>query len=606
MMKKIGLTTVLCMLLLLWTIPTALAASEREPNDSSGTATAIEVNTEVTGNLSESSDKDYYRFTLTQPGTIQVRFEQPASGSSYLHLYEVDAGGGLSEFDSVTYSSNSSAPTGSFTQTTNRYRVPAGEYYILLENRSVANFSSADYTLYINYTAEPGDEYEKEYNDTSSTANQIATNTTITGNLSNSSDKDYYTFALTEPGCIQVIFEQPANGAYYVWLYEVNAAGSLDEIFSTSYLASGSSPTGSFSQASNRYRVPAGTYYVLIEHRAYSDFSNDDYTLTVNYTAEPGKGYEKEYNDASSTANQIDINTPIVGNLSDSSDKDYFKFTLSQTAEAQVKFEQPVDGNYTVRLYEVSAGGSLNQIESSTYAAESASTGTVVRTGEAHSLAGGEYYVLVEQRTYYAHSDEDYTLTILSDDPSGVSSSTYTDVNPGDWFYDAVELVTAQGLFSGTSDTEFSPNTNMTRAMFVTVLGRLAEQSGETVTGYSNTFTDVPAGQWYSDYVSWAAAKELVEGYDQSTFGTGDNITREQMAVLMIRFSDYMDIELNTSGTVRFTDMASVSDWARDGVLDAASAGLINGHEDGSFGPKDTATRAQVATVFMNFLNNYF
>ena len=113
-------------------------------------------------------------------------------------------------------------------------------------------------------------------------------------------------------------------------------------------------------------------------------------------------------------------------------------------------------------------------------------------------------------------------------------TNPFTDVKTGDWYYDAVKYASQNGLFNGTTATTFGPNTDMTRAMLVTVLYRL--EGKPTVTG-TNTFTDVKSGEWYTDAVLWANANNIVGGYGNGLFGTNDSVTREQMALLLHRYA---------------------------------------------------------------------
>ena len=137
--------------------------------------------------------------------------------------------------------------------------------------------------------------------------------------------------------------------------------------------------------------------------------------------------------------------------------------------------------------------------------------------------------------------------------------------------------------------------------MFVTILGRLAEQNDKAVTGFSSPFQDVPDGQWYTQYVAWAADKGIVFGYSDTVFAPDDPVTREQMAAIMVRYCDYMGIELGDEIEIAFSDADDISQWAKDIVGRAAAAGLMQG-SNGRFSPKDTATRAEVAQLFTNFL----
>jgi uncharacterized repeat protein (TIGR02543 family) len=181
----------------------------------------------------------------------------------------------------------------------------------------------------------------------------------------------------------------------------------------------------------------------------------------------------------------------------------------------------------------------------------------------------------------------------------------FDDVDDGVWYAEAVNYNYKQSLMKGTDERIFSPGANLTRAMFVTVLGRLAEQKLEEVTsGFDNPFADVPEETWYTQYVAWAATKGIVLGYSPTRFGPNDLVTREQMAALLIRFCDYMGIELGDEIVINFTDADSISDWARESVNRAVAAGLMQG-SDNLFRPKATASRAEVAQLFMNFMKAY-
>lgn len=178
----------------------------------------------------------------------------------------------------------------------------------------------------------------------------------------------------------------------------------------------------------------------------------------------------------------------------------------------------------------------------------------------------------------------------------------FTDVKSGSWFYDAVKYAYAQGLMTGTSATTFAPNGTMNRAMIVTVLYRL--EKSPAVTGASK-FTDVPAGQWYSDAVAWAAANKIVNGYDETTFGPMNAVTREQMAAILFRYEQVKGLENVTleENLNRFPDQNKISAYAIPALQWAVGQKIINGNADGTLDPTGTATRAQVAQIFTNLLN---
>lgn len=177
----------------------------------------------------------------------------------------------------------------------------------------------------------------------------------------------------------------------------------------------------------------------------------------------------------------------------------------------------------------------------------------------------------------------------------------FTDVHESDWFYDDVVFAYENGLFSGTSDTTFSPNTSMTRAMLVTVLYRLEGQPA--VNGRSG-FSDVQYNGYYEDAVTWAADNGIVNGTSASTFSPNANVTREQMAAILYRYAQYKKYNTAASSSLNgFTDHASVSGYAAASLEWAVAEKLVNGSA-GKLMPTGNATRAQVAAILHRFVEN--
>lgn len=154
---------------------------------------------------------------------------------------------------------------------------------------------------------------------------------------------------------------------------------------------------------------------------------------------------------------------------------------------------------------------------------------------------------------------------------------------------------------NGMGGFTFAPETTMTRAMFVTVIGRLAGINTATYT--QSSFSDVDIGQWYGPYVAWASQNGIITGYDDGTFRPSASITREQMAVIIVRYAAYAGITLGAvSEEMQFADASSISSWAVIAVKTAQRAGLINGKPGGIFDPAGTATRAEVCTVIYRLI----
>lgn len=177
----------------------------------------------------------------------------------------------------------------------------------------------------------------------------------------------------------------------------------------------------------------------------------------------------------------------------------------------------------------------------------------------------------------------------------------FTDVKTADWYYDAVQYVYEKGMMTGTGAATFSPNSTTSRGMIVTILHRLEG----TPSAVGAAFTDVPAGQWYTDAVAWASANEIVDGYGNGKFGPDDPITREQMATILYRYSRYKGYDTTVSGSLSgFSDAAKTSSYAANAMGWAVGTGLIAGMDDGTLAPQGNATRAQAATIFMRYCEN--
>ena len=176
----------------------------------------------------------------------------------------------------------------------------------------------------------------------------------------------------------------------------------------------------------------------------------------------------------------------------------------------------------------------------------------------------------------------------------------FTDIT-GHWAADNILFAASRGLLSGTSDTTFSPNTGMTRGMFVTALGRLAGINPDSYK--TGKFTDVKADAYYAPYVNWAAQNGIVEGVTATTFAPDTNINREQMAVIMANYAKKLGYDLpKTLQAVTFADNAQISSWAKNAVRTMQQAGILSGKNGNKFDPKGTATRAEVATVLRRFV----
>ena len=186
----------------------------------------------------------------------------------------------------------------------------------------------------------------------------------------------------------------------------------------------------------------------------------------------------------------------------------------------------------------------------------------------------------------------------------GVASpweNPFADVSEFDWFYDAVQFVRENGLMVGTGDTIFSPWTNTSRGMIVTILHRLEELPEASAV---NPFDDVAAGKWYTDAVVWAAEQGIVKGNGKGQFGPEDAITREQMAVILMNYAKFKGYDVSKSADLsKYTDAGSISSWAKDAISWANATALIQG-DGAKLTPTGNAERCQVAAILQRFIEN--
>ena len=184
------------------------------------------------------------------------------------------------------------------------------------------------------------------------------------------------------------------------------------------------------------------------------------------------------------------------------------------------------------------------------------------------------------------------------------SDFPFTDVAEGAWYYDAVAYAWENDLMTGTSATTFAPGVTTDRAMLATLLWRL---EGSPSVDYLMDFDDVAEGLWYSEAVRWAASEGVVTGVgDGSSFAPTGAITREQMAVMLYRYAQYKDYDVTGSADLSgYADADSVSGWAEYAVEWAVNAGLISGTSATTLSPQGSATRAEVATILMRFVEAF-
>ena len=180
----------------------------------------------------------------------------------------------------------------------------------------------------------------------------------------------------------------------------------------------------------------------------------------------------------------------------------------------------------------------------------------------------------------------------------------FKDVSKNDWFYSSVMYVNKNGLMTGLNETEFGPVQSLARAQFAMILYRM---NGSPAVDYTNKFKDVSAGIWYTDPIMWASNKGVVTGYSNGNFGPGDNINREQMAVMMYRYAKTQGYDVSASVALgNYTDGVNVSGFAKQAMQWCVAEGIITGKYNGTqLDPQGNAIRAECATIIRRFVEKY-
>ena len=224
-------------------------------------------------------------------------------------------------------------------------------------------------------------------------------------------------------------------------------------------------------------------------------------------------------------------------------------------------------------------------------------TEAVPKNGE-HVFDAG---TITKQPTCKAEGETFFTCTlcgVTKTEPIAklaCSSAVYADLGQNAWYHEPVDYMVSNGLMNGVSPTSFAPEDHLTRAMLATILYRV---SGNTAQ-HGHPFTDVPAGQWYSDAIAWAYDTGIVTGTSATTFRPEDNVTREQAAAMLYRFAGQPEA---TGDVSPFHDASDISAYAITPLRWAVGAGIINGKSATELDPTGTATRAEIAKILAFWL----
>ncbi len=233
----------------------------------------------------------------------------------------------------------------------------------------------------------------------------------------------------------------------------------------------------------------------------------------------------------------------------------------------------------------------------------SAEGSTIVRLSPEYLDTMSQSKHMVRFLFKYGYAETSLTISTERDESIYDYSGAYcpfVDVNENDWYYDAVMAAYQNGLFAGTTPTTFSPDDPMTRGMFSAVLARF---DGVDLTGYNvSPFTDVDINEYYGRPIAWAAENLIISGVGGGRFAPDENITREQMAVILANYIKFKGMDLPQNGTIQsFDDSSQFSPWAIEAIDYIRRLGFLNGYGN-NFYPQNPASRAEVAQMFLQLM----
>lgn len=305
----------------------------------------------------------------------------------------------------------------------------------------------------------------------------------------------------------------------------------------------------------------------------------DGYTIDKISITDSVTGKSVSYNESSTEKNVYYFTMPEHPVLVKVEFKEGYSITVADTKYGKIKVSEKnadEDDRITITV-EPDYGYQL------TWLSIKAKDGTKVSYSEGYT-----------KNTYYFYMpDQDVTISATF----SRGTLPFTDVKTTDWFYDAVSFTYNMGIMDGVETNKFSPSTTITRGMVVTMLWRMAGEPYASGT----YFDDVSYGRYYTTAVAWSARNNIIEGSGANTFGVNDPITREQLAVILYRYAKYMNYSTTTSSLYGYDDANKVSSWAKDAMGWAVRNGVIGGVTNTTLCPNNTATRAEVAQMFMNF-----
>lgn len=346
----------------------------------------------------------------------------------------------------------------------------------------------------------------------------------------------------------------------------------------TAVVITGSSVSGAFAIDDGTYTVKTNTYYIN------PDTGKTDDGGTSNIELGEGMCRSAVYEDAiiEQSGGEVSITMRML--------------LYSNLSDIRIAVQEEPEGEYQDVKYSVLKESSSSDSADIKFSIPSADSYIQIKMYVAPMGRDVCFYMNCDVSTAVASGDTLEEAETTADEQT--EGDKFTDIS-GHWAEEQIKEVVNRGLFSGTTEITFSPDSEMTRGMFVTVLGRL---SGEEISGTSS-FSDVNSSVYYSPYIAWASKNNIVSGTSAETFSPDTPVTCEQAASIIIKYAEYKGVSLQEKSISPST--TGVSQWAEENVIKAGKAGIITKQNTNGYDYTSSATRADIASMISNYIEYY-
>ena len=485
-----------------------------------------------------------------------------------------------------------------------------------------AGLAAGTYTLYV-FSEQYNGDYKTDYASAFDTVTLTVVDTIAPTLTADSASRDSETDAT-------VTFTSDEAGSYY---YAVVDSGAAEPTIDTT-VAGTSCDTTEQTISLNNLTAGAKDIYIVVKDAAGNESVKlkieipaytvvpKTYTLTVDLNGGSGSTTGDTY----PAGEVVNINAGSRSNYRFDGWTSSNGGSFADASSASTTFTMPAaNTTITAAWSYIGGGGSTTDYYRLTFETNGGSEISSIRRAEYTTIDLTDYTPTREGYEFTGwYADEALTEKITSirltrnttvyagweeikENPSTGFENPFTDVSERDWFFNDVKFVYQNGLMNGTSATTFSPEGTTSRGMIVTILWRMAGSPDmeDKIWGYP--FADVDATAYYGTAVYWARLNGIAGGYDDATFGPNDPITREQMAVMMYRYAQYMGYDTTQGGMAirEYADYGQVSSYALEAMDWANATGIVTGTSESTLSPQGQATRAQAAAMFTRFCEQY-